>query len=382
MPKKKRASKTSESAALAGDMARRALDLAQSSIEKSYGKGSIMWGDATKAFDIYPSIPTGSLGLDKALGIGGIPQGRIIEIYGSESAGKTTLALQIIAQSQAAGGIAAFVDMEHALDVKYAKNLGVKMEDMLISQPDNAEQALEIIDTLGRCGAVDIIVLDSVAALVPKAELNGNMGDSLPGLQARMMSQALRKLTAICAKTNTNVIFINQIRYKIGVMFGNPETTAGGNALKFYASIRLDIRRIGALKKGEEIVGNRTRVKVVKNKMAPPFQECEFDIIYGKGIDFFGEVVDAGVANGTITKSGAWYSIGDERLAQGRPNAIENIQAWPEIIEMIAGEHYSKQILIEEEKDEQPISDNELGEDEQLLAIEPGVIEAEVEEEE
>jgi len=267
------------------------------------------------------------------------------------NSGKTTLALQMIAQVQSRGGIAAFIDMEHALDKKYARNLGVKLKDMMISQPDNAEEALEIIDILGRCGGVDIIVLDSVAALVPKAELDGNMGDSLPGLQARMMSQALRKLTAICAKTNTNVIFINQIRYKIGIMFGNPETTTGGNALKFYASVRLDIRRIGAIKRGEEIVGNRTRVKVVKNKMAPPFQECEFDIVYGKGIDFYGEVVDKGVADGLITKSGAWYSIGEERLAQGRDNAIQNIIAWPELVKMIAGEHYSSQIKIEEEDD-------------------------------
>ena len=310
-----------------------ALDLAISSIEKMYGKGSIMrLGAGNPILEGIKTIPSGSLGLDIALGIGGIPRGRVIEIYGPESSGKTTLALQIVAEAQKTGGIAAFIDAEHALDVKYSRLLGVITDDLLVSQPDTGEQALEIADTLVRSGALDIIVIDSVAALVPKAELDGNMGDSLPGLQARLMSQALRKLTGTINKSRTSVVFINQVRMKIGVMFGSPETTTGGNALKFYSSVRLDIRRIGAIKKADQVIGNRTRVKVVKNKMAPPFQECEFDIIYSKGISFAGEVVDLAAQAGLIKKSGAWYSVGDERIGQGRDNAISFITDHPDLL--------------------------------------------------
>ncbi len=301
----------------------RALDLAISSIHKMYGKGSIMrLGDGNPIDDEIQTIPTGSLGLDIALGIGGIPRGRVIEIYGPESSGKTTLALQIVAQAQKMNGIAAFIDAEHALDVRYAQKLGVVTDDLLVSQPDTGEQGLEIADTLVRSGALDVIVIDSVAALVPKAELDGNMGDSLPGLQARLMSQALRKLTGTINKSRTSVIFINQVRMKIGVMFGSPETTTGGNALKFYSSVRLDIRRIGTIKKADAVVGNRTRVKVVKNKLAPPFQDCEFDIIFNKGISYVGEVLDLAVKENLIRKSGSWYSFGDERIGQGRDNAV------------------------------------------------------------
>ncbi|HET6390922.1 recombinase RecA [Hyphomicrobium sp.] len=299
---------------------KQALEQALAQIDKTFGKGSIMRLGANEKLDI-EAISTGSLGLDIALGIGGLPKGRIIEVYGPESSGKTTLALQVVAEAQKKGGICAFVDAEHAIDPGYAKKLGVKVEDLLISQPDTGEQALEIADTLVRSGAVDVLVVDSVAALTPKAELEGEMGDSLPGLQARLMSQALRKLTGSISKANTMVIFINQIRMKIGVMFGNPETTTGGNALKFYASVRLDIRRIGQIKEREETVGNQTRVKVVKNKVAPPFKQVEFDIMYGEGISKVGELIDLGVKAGLVEKSGAWLSYNGDRIGQGRENA-------------------------------------------------------------
>ncbi|PPC98381.1 MAG: recombinase RecA [Hyphomicrobium sp.] len=300
---------------------KQALEQALAQIDKNFGKGSIMrLGANDKAIDV-EAISTGSLGLDIALGIGGLPKGRVVEIYGPESSGKTTLTLQVIAEAQKKGGTCAFIDAEHALDPAYARKLGVKVEDLLISQPDTGEQALEIADTLVRSGAVDVLVVDSVAALTPKAELEGEMGDSLPGLQARLMSQALRKLTASISKSGTMVIFINQIRMKIGVMFGNPETTTGGNALKFYASVRLDIRRIGQIKAQEDVVGNQTRVKVVKNKVAPPFKQVEFDIMYGEGISKTGELVDLGVKAGIVEKSGAWISYNGQRIGQGRENA-------------------------------------------------------------
>jgi recombination protein RecA len=299
----------------------KALDAALSQIERAFGKGSIMrLGQREKAVDT-DAISTGSLGLDIALGIGGLPRGRIVEIYGPESSGKTTLALQVVAEAQRAGGVCAYVDAEHALDPTYAKKLGVDVENLLISQPDAGEQALEIADTLVRSGAIDVLVVDSVAALVPKAELEGEMGDQLPGLQARLMSQALRKLTGSISRSRCLVVFINQIRMKIGVMFGNPETTSGGNALKFYASVRLDIRRIGAIKDRDEVVGNQTRVKVVKNKVAPPFKVVEFDIMYGEGISKTGELVDLGVKANIIEKSGAWFSYNGQRIGQGRENA-------------------------------------------------------------
>jgi recombination protein RecA len=299
----------------------KAIDLAVSQIERQFGKGAIMkLGESGTPKDL-PVISTGSLGLDIALGIGGVPRGRVIEIYGPESSGKTTLALHIVAEAQKKGGMGAYIDAEHALDLGYAKKLGVKTDDLLISQPDHGEQALEIAETLVRSGAIDVLVIDSVAALVPKAEIEGEMGDSHMGLQARLMSQALRKLTATISRSHTVVIFINQIRMKIGVMFGNPETTTGGNALKFYASVRMDIRRIGALKDGDNVIGGRTRVKVVKNKMAPPFKEAEFDILYGTGISRDGEIVDLGSEMGVIEKSGAWYSYGGERIGQGREAA-------------------------------------------------------------
>lgn len=308
----------------------KALDAALSQIEKAYGKGSIMRLGDDNAVEI-ASVSTGSLGLDIALGIGGVPRGRVVEIYGLESSGKTTMALHIIAEAQKTGGTCAFVDAEHALDPTYARKLGVNLDDLLISQPDAGEQALEIADTLVRSGAVDILVVDSVAALVPRAELEGEMGDSLPGLHARLMSQALRKLTGSIARSDTTVIFINQIRHKIGVMFGSPETTTGGNALKFYASVRLDIRRIGSIKDRDEVVGNQTRIKVVKNKLAPPFKIVEFDIMYGEGVSKMGELLDLGVQAGIIDKSGAWFSYGDERVGQGRENAKTFFKENPEI---------------------------------------------------
>jgi recombination protein RecA len=309
----------------------RAIGLAISQIEKEFGKGSIMkLGEQGKLVSV-PIIPSGSLALDVALGVGGIPRGRVVEIYGPESSGKTTLALHVIAEAQRTGGIAAFIDAEHALDMNYAGALGVKTEELLISQPDTGEQALEIADILVRSGAVDVLTIDSVAALVPRAEIEGEMGDAHVGLQARLMSQALRKLTSNISKSATSVIFINQIRMRIGIQYGNPETTTGGNALKFYATMRLDIRRIGALKEGEEIVGNRTRVKVVKNKLAPPFREAEFDILYGHGISKEGDLVDMGVAAGLIEKSGSWYSYGEERIGQGRENARRFLLDNPDI---------------------------------------------------
>ena len=299
----------------------RALEAAIAQIDRAFGKGSVMKLGKGGVADVIPSVSTGSLGLDMALGIGGLPRGRVIEVFGPESSGKTTLALHTVAEIQKAGGTAAFVDAEHALDPGYAQKLGVNLDDLLVSQPDTGEQALEIVDTLVRSGAVDIVVVDSVAALTPRAEIEGEMGDSLPGLQARLMSQALRKLTASISKSNCMVIFINQIRMKIGVMFGSPETTTGGNALKFYASVRLDIRRIGAVKDREEVVGNQTKVKVVKNKMAPPFKQVEFDIMYGEGVSKTGELVDLGVKAGIVEKSGAWFSYNSQRLGQGRENA-------------------------------------------------------------
>jgi recombination protein RecA len=309
----------------------KALDAALAHIEKQFGKGSIMrLGANDRTIDI-EAVSTGSLGLDIALGIGGLPRGRIVEIYGPESSGKTTLALQVVAESQKRGGICAFVDAEHAVDPVYARKLGVKVEDLLISQPDSGEQALEIVDTLVRSGAVDVLVVDSVAALTPKAELEGEMGDSLPGLQARLMSQALRKLTGTISKSGCMVIFINQIRMKIGIMFGNPETTTGGNALKFYSSVRLDIRRIGQIKERDEPVGNQTRVKIVKNKVAPPFKQVEFDIMYGQGISKTGELVDLGVKAGIVEKSGAWLSYNGNRIGQGRENAKTFLKDNPKI---------------------------------------------------
>jgi len=309
----------------------KALAAALSQIEKQFGKGSVMkLSDAEVAEDIQV-VSTGSLGLDIALGIGGLPRGRVVEIYGPESSGKTTLTLQVIAEMQKVGGTCAFIDAEHALDVQYASKLGVHLEDLLISQPDTGEQALEIADALVRSGSVDMIVIDSVAALTPKAEIEGEMGDSLPGLQARLMSQALRKLTATIKRTNCLVIFINQIRMKIGVMFGNPETTTGGNALKFYSSVRLDIRRTGSIKKGEEVVGNETKVKVVKNKVAPPFRAAEFDILYGEGISREGEIIDLGASINVVEKSGAWYSYNGDRIGQGKDNVREYLREHPEI---------------------------------------------------
>ena len=304
----------------------KALQAALSQIERQFGKGSVMrLGEAEVEKDV-EVVPTGSLGLDIALGIGGLPRGRVVEIYGPESSGKTTLALSVIAQAQKLGGNAAFIDAEHALDPGYASRLGVQVEDLLVSQPDTGEQALEITDMLVRSAAVDVVVIDSVAALTPKAEIEGEMGDSHMGLQARLMSQALRKLTANIKRSNTMVIFINQIRMKIGVMFGNPETTTGGNALKFYASVRLDIRRVGAIKKGDEILGNQTRVKVVKNKVAPPFKQCEFDILYNEGISHEGELIDLGVDANVIEKSGAWYSYQGDRIGQGRDNVRQYLK--------------------------------------------------------
>ncbi len=313
-----------------GASRRSALDAALGQLDRQFGRGTIMrLGDSTVPRDI-DAIPTGSLGLDAALGIGGLPRGRVVEIYGPESSGKTTLSLEVIAQAQRKGGTAAFVDAEHALDPGYAEKIGLDIDELLVSQPDTGEQALEITDTLVRSGAVDVVVIDSVAALTPKAEIEGEMGDSHVGLQARLMSQALRKLTANIKRSNTLVIFINQIRMKIGVMFGSPETTTGGNALKFYASVRLDIRRIGAIKKGDEVIGNETRVKIVKNKIAPPFKNVEFDILYGEGVSRHGELLDYGVAHGLVEKSGAWYGYGSDRIGQGRDNARNFLKEHPE----------------------------------------------------
>jgi recombination protein RecA len=320
----------------------KAIDLAVSQIERQFGKGAIMkLGEAWVPKD-QPVVSTGSLGLDIALGIGGVPRGRVVEIYGPESSGKTTLALHILAEAQKRAGMGAFIDAEHALDLAYAKKLGVKTDDLLISQPDHGEQALEIAETLVRSGAIDVLVIDSVAALVPKAEIEGEMGDAHMGLQARLMSQALRKLTATISRSQTVVIFINQIRMKIGVMFGNPETTTGGNALKFYASVRMDIRRTGALKDGDNVIGGRTRVKVVKNKMAPPFKEAEFDILYGTGISRDGEVIDLGSEIGIVEKSGAWYSYGGERIGQGREAAKQFLKEHPETASAIIGKVMDK----------------------------------------
>ena len=307
----------------------KALAAALAQIEKQFGKGTIMKLGAGEVIEDIQVVSTGSLGLDIALGVGGLPRGRVVEIYGPESSGKTTLTLQVIAEMQKIGGTCAFVDAEHALDIQYAQKLGVNLQELLISQPDTGEQALEIVDSLTRSGAVDLIVIDSVAALTPKAELEGEMGDSLPGLQARLMSQALRKLTATIKKANCMVIFINQIRMKIGVMFGSPETTTGGNALKFYASVRLDIRRIGSIKKGDDVIGNETRVKVVKNKVASPFKMAEFDILYGEGISRLGEVLDLGVANHIVEKAGAWYAYNGEKIGQGRDNSREFLRENP-----------------------------------------------------
>ena len=309
----------------------KALDAALTQIERAFGKGSIMkLGKNDKSMDI-ETVSTGSLGLDIALGVGGLPRGRVVEIYGPESSGKTTLALHCLAEAQKTGGICAFIDAEHALDPIYARKLGVKVDDLLISQPDHGEQALEIADTLVRSGAIDVLVIDSVAALVPRSELEGEMGDQQPGLQARLMSQALRKLTASISKSNTMVIFINQIRMKIGVMYGSPETTTGGNALKFYASVRLDIRRIGVIKDRDEVTGNQTRVKVVKNKLAPPFKQVEFDIMYGEGVSKMGEIVDLGVKAGVVEKSGSWFSYDSQRIGQGRENAKTFLKTNPDI---------------------------------------------------
>jgi len=320
----------------------KAVDLALSQIERQFGKGSIMRLGSDAPVIKVPVISTGSLGLDIALGVGGLPRGRVVEIFGPESSGKTTLALEVIAEAHKQNGIAAFVDAENALDVGYARSLGVKTDDLLISQPDTGEQALEISEVLIRSGGIDVLVIDSVAALVPRAELEGDMGDSHMGLQARLMSQALRKLTSAISKSKTIMIFTNQIRMKIGVFFGNPETTTGGNALKFYSSVRLDIRRTGAIKAGEDVIGSRTRVKVVKNKLAPPFREAEFDIIYGEGISRAGEVVDMGVDKGIIEKSGTWYSYKGERVGQGRENAKKFLQGNPELIEKITQEIRNK----------------------------------------
>ena len=327
---------TKAAAAMADDK-KRAIETAMQQIERTYGKGSIMrFGDNTVSN--VEAVPTGSLALDLALGIGGLPKGRIIEIYGPESSGKTTLALHVLAQAQKAGGEVAFIDAEHALDITYARALGVKVEDMLVSQPDTGEQALEITEALVRSGAIDVIVVDSVAALVPRAEIEGEMGDSFVGLHARLMSQALRKLTGAVGKTNTIVIFINQLREKVGVMYGNPEVTTGGRALKFYSSVRIDVRRIEALKNGSEIIGNRTRAKVVKNKMAPPFREAEFDIMYGEGISLIGELIDLGVKLGLVQKSGSWYSMGETRIGQGRDAAKQYLKNNPEIADNLEAE--------------------------------------------
>jgi recombination protein RecA len=337
----------------------KALSAAMKQIEQAFGKGSVMrMGASNPAVEI-EAVSTGSLGLDVALGIGGLPKGRIVEIYGPESSGKTTLALHVIAEAQKSGGVCAFVDAEHALDTVYAKKLGVDLDDLLVSQPDNGEQALEITDTLVRSGAIDVLVIDSVAALTPRAELEGEMGDSLPGLQARLMSQALRKLTGSINKSNTLVIFINQIRMKIGVMYGNPETTTGGNALKFYASVRLDIRRTGQIKDREEIVGSETRVKVVKNKVAPPFKQVQFDIIYGEGISKTGELIELGVKGGVIDKAGAWYAYGNTKIGQGKEAARRFLKENPAVAAEVEEKIRAQSGLIADEMTVPPEADEE-----------------------
>ena len=338
---------------------RKALDAALAQIDKQYGKGSVMRMDDTSVVEGIQSVSTGSLGLDIALGIGGLPRGRVIEIYGPESSGKTSLTLSVIAQMQKVGGTAAFIDAEHALDIQYAAKLGVNIEELLVSQPDTGEQALEIADMLVRSGSVDIVVIDSVAALTPRAEIEGDMGDSHMGLQARLMSQALRKLTSNIKKTNTMVIFINQLRMKIGVMFGNPETTTGGNALKFYASVRLDIRRIGAIKKDDEIIGAETRVKVVKNKVAPPFRKAEFDMLYGEGISLEGEIIDQAVKLNIIEKSGSWYSYNGEKIGQGKDNVREFLKGNPETSKDIENQVRDKSSISAEIEDTVPEDDAE-----------------------
>ena len=338
---------------------KKALDAALAQIEKQYGKGSVMRMDDTSVVEDIQSVSTGSLGLDIALGIGGLPRGRVVEIYGPESSGKTSLTLSVIAQMQKVGGTAAFIDAEHALDIQYAAKLGVNIEELLVSQPDTGEQALEIADMLVRSGSVDIVVVDSVAALTPRAEIEGDMGDSHMGLQARLMSQALRKLTSNIKKTNTMVIFINQLRMKIGVMFGNPETTTGGNALKFYASVRLDIRRIGAIKKDDEIIGAETRVKVVKNKVAPPFRKAEFDMLYGEGISLEGEIIDQAVKLNIIEKSGSWYSYNGEKIGQGKDNVREFLKGNPETSKDIENQVRDKSSISAEIEDAVPEDDAE-----------------------
>ena len=346
---------------------KKALEAALSQIDRAFGKGSVMKLGERPDMDI-EAIPTGSLGLDIALGIGGLPKGRIIEIYGPESSGKTTLALHCVAEAQKNGGVAAFIDAEHALDPVYAGKLGVDVAELLVSQPDAGEQALEIADTLVRSGAVDVLVIDSVAALTPRAELEGEMGDSLPGLQARLMSQALRKLTGSISKSHTMVIFINQIRMKIGVMFGNPETTTGGNALKFYSSVRLDIRRIGQIKNRDEVIGNQTRVKVVKNKVAPPFREVEFDILYGEGISKTGEILDLGVKGGIVEKSGSWFSYNSERIGQGRENVRRFLLDNPDIANEIEAKVRANSGVIADEMLTGPDAEDDLGDGDEAAA--------------
>ncbi len=343
---------------------KKALEAALSQIDRAFGKGSVMKLGANQKPQEIEAVSTGSLGLDIALGIGGLPRGRVIEVYGPESSGKTTLALHIVAEAQKKGGVAAFVDAEHALDIGYAKKLGVDVAELLVSQPDTGEQALEITDTLVRSGAVDIVVVDSVAALTPKAEIEGEMGDSLPGLQARLMSQALRKLTASISRSNTIVLFINQIRMKIGVMFGNPETTTGGNALKFYSSVRLDIRRIGAIKEKDDVVGSQTRVKVVKNKVAPPFRQVEFDIMYGSGISKTGELIDLGSKAGIVEKSGSWFSYDNQRIGQGRENAKAFLAENPDIAAKIEAAVRANAGILGNALGTTPEKDDEDGDDE------------------
>jgi len=345
------------------DNKQKALEAAMAQIEKQFGKGSVMKMDGTEVDSSIEAISTGSLGLDIALGIGGLPKGRVVEIYGPESSGKTSLTLSVIAAAQRAGGTAAFIDAEHALDTQYAAKLGVNLTDLLISQPDTGEQALEITDMLVRSGSVDVVVVDSVAALTPRAEIEGDMGDSHMGLQARLMSQALRKLTGSIKKTNTLVIFVNQIRMKIGVMFGNPETTTGGNALKFYSSVRLDIRRIGAIKKGDEVIGAETRVKVVKNKVAPPFRQAEFDVLYGEGISLEGEIIEQGVQLNLIEKAGSWYSYNGEKIGQGKDNVRDFLKQNPEISKSLEDQirsnaNLANSKMIVETKSEEDITDD------------------------